>query len=78
MHFCHGWTAPQTTLGYAVVMEGPTTLLIIPDPFAGAVIPLRVIGRRIPARRYRDDADLRRASAAATPEVLAGEATGVR
>lgn len=75
LQFCNGWTRPSTTLGYRASVSGGT-LLIAPDPFAGASIPLRVIGRRIPARRYRDDADLRAAMAAATPEVVTGEARG--
>jgi hypothetical protein len=75
LHFCHGRTDPQTTLEYTSTMNG-TTLAITPDPFAGATIPLRVIGRRIPARRYQSDLDLHRALASATPEILAGTAEG--
>jgi hypothetical protein len=76
LHFCHAWTDPQTTLEYTANMDG-NTLVITPDPFAGSVVSLRVIGRRIPARSYRSDADLRTALAAARPELLAGEARGV-
>jgi hypothetical protein len=75
LQFCNGWAAPQTTLGYRASMSG-ATLLISPDPFGGATVPLRVIGRRIPSRRYKDDADLRAALAAAIPEVVTGEAQG--
>lgn len=75
LQFCGGWEDPHDTMGYRARMrEG--TLFISPDPFAGAAVPLRVVGRRIPARPYRDDADLRAAVAAATPEVLTGEARG--
>jgi hypothetical protein len=73
LQFCHGWTEPSTTLGYRAQMEG-TTLVISPDPFAGATVELRVVGHRIPARRYRDDAQVRTALAAVTPEIVVGTA----
>ena len=76
LQFCNGWTAPATTLGYEAVMDG-TTLRIAPDPFDGATVTLRVVGRRIPARRYRDDAQVRTAIAAATPEIVTGTACGM-
>jgi hypothetical protein len=77
LQFCNGWREPQTTLDYTARVEG-NTLLIAPDPFGGATVPLRVIGRRIPARAYRDDADLRTAVANATPEIVTGFARGAR
>jgi uncharacterized protein DUF3891 len=76
LQFCNAWAEPQTTLGYRASTNG-AILLIHPDPFGGVSVPLRVIGRRVPARRYRHDADLRAAVAAATPEILAGEARGM-
>jgi hypothetical protein len=75
LQFCNAWPEPQTTLDYTARVDG-NTLLIAPDPFAGATIPLRVIARRIPARQYRDDADLRAAFANATPEIVVGFARG--
>jgi hypothetical protein len=75
LQFCSAWTEPQTTLGYQASVNR-ATLLVAPDPFAGASVLLRAIGRRIPARRYRHDADLRAALAAATPEVITGDARG--
>jgi hypothetical protein len=75
LQFCNGWEEPHETLGYRASMQG-STLLIVPDPFGGAGVSLRVIGRRIPARRYEDDADLRAALAAATPVIVTGEARG--
>jgi hypothetical protein len=75
LQFCNGWTAPQETLGYRAELKG-NTLVISPDPFAGAVVALRIIARRIPARRYDSDRDLRAAVAAAIPEVVEGQATG--
>lgn len=76
LQFCNGWTEPATTLGYQAEMHG-MTLLIAPDPFAGAAVPLRVVGHRIPARPYRDDAQVRAAIAAATPEIVMGTARGM-
>ena len=75
LQFCNGWTDPAETLGYRATLDG-STLLIFPDPFGGASVPLRVIARRIPARPYADDADLRAALAAATPHVVEGSARG--
>jgi hypothetical protein len=75
LQFCNGWYEQHDALGYRVVMRD-STLFISPDPFEGAAIPLRVLGRRIPARAYRDDADLRSAVAEARPEVITGEARG--
>lgn len=75
LQFCNAWQEPHDTMGYRAAMRG-STLFISPDPFDRATVPLRVIGRRIPARKYRDDADLRRAVAAATPEIVIGEARG--
>jgi hypothetical protein len=57
-------------------MQG-STLVISPDPFAGCAVDLRVVGHRIPAGRYRDDAQVRRAIARATPEIITGTARGV-
>jgi hypothetical protein len=76
LQFCNGWMAPATTLGYEAVMDG-TTLRITPDPFNGATVNLRIVGRRIPARRYLDDAHVRSAIAAAIPEIVIGTACGM-
>jgi len=75
LQFCGGWSEPSSTLGYTVVMEG-RALLISPDPFGGATVPLRVLGRRIAARPYETDGDLRAAVAAARPFVVEGTALG--
>jgi hypothetical protein len=75
LQFCNGWAAPQETFGYTATLSG-LSLLIAPDPFAGASVPLKVVALRVPARRYASDADLRRSVAQAVPEVLEGEARG--
>ena len=77
LQFCNDWKGPDATLDYEASMNGGV-LVINPDPFDGATVPLRVLGRRIAARRYEDDGDLRAALAATTPMVLEGEARGGR
>jgi hypothetical protein len=75
LQFCNGWTEPQQTLGYTAELRG-STLLVSPDPFAGASVPLRVMARRIPTRRYVNDSELQQAVAFAVPEFVIGEARG--
>jgi hypothetical protein len=76
LQFCNGWTDPHETFGYRATLEH-NHLVISPDPFAGAVVQLRVIARRIPARRYASDADLRATMADSVPEILEGTARGL-
>lgn len=75
LQFCNGWTTPQDAYGYRAELRG-SSLVISPDPFDGSSVPLRVMARRVPARRYASDADLRRELAASIPEFLEGEAGG--
>jgi hypothetical protein len=75
LQFCNGWTDPHETFGYRATLDG-ARLLVTPDPFGGGVVALRVMARRIPARRYTSDADLRAAMAVSVPEFLEGEARG--
>jgi hypothetical protein len=75
LQWCNAWTGPEEPLGYHATIE-EDTLLVSPDPFDGAAVPIRVVGRRIPARRYRDDADLRETLAAVAPLVVTGTARG--
>lgn len=75
LQFCNAWTAPSIALGYRADVRD-NTLSITPDPFAGAVIELRVVGRRIPSGPYRDDAQVRMALAESTPEIVVGTARG--
>jgi hypothetical protein len=75
LQFCNGWTALQETYGYSAELRG-SLLVISPDPFAGGSVPLRIVARRVPARRYTSDADLRRTLATTIPEFLEGSARG--
>jgi len=76
LQWCNAWPGPEPALDYRGTMEGDT-LRVSPDPFGGATVPIRVLARRIPNRRYQDEADLRETLAATTPIVVAGEARGV-
>lgn len=75
LQLCNGWMRPQGTLGYRSWLED-STLVISPDPFDGATLPLRVLARRIPARRYANAGDLQDALAAVIPEILVAKARG--
>lgn len=76
LQFCGGWKGPNPTLEYQATLQN-RVLLISPDPFDGASVAIRVLGRRIPARRYQHDGDLRETIAAVAPEVVTGHARGV-
>jgi len=75
--FCHGWTQPFEAESHRLILAG-TTLEVTPDPFEGGEVPLAVPARRIPARRYESDEDLRRTLAAAPTVMLEGSARGAR
>ena len=75
LQFCNGWTASQETYEYGAELHA-SSLVISPDPFGGGSVRLRILARRVPARRYTSDADLRRALANAIPEFIEGEARG--
>lgn len=89
--FCNGWTDPYLQEDYRAILQqdfqGDTRgdlqrdcqgwrLMISPDPFAGAEVPLDVQARRIPNRRYASDEDLRHTLAGAPTVHLTGVATG--
>ena len=74
--FCTGWTQLLESGGQRIVLTG-RTVLVDPDPFERASIPLRIRARRIPSRPYRSSADLREALREAPVEYLEGAAVGV-
>jgi hypothetical protein len=89
--FCNGWTDPYLQEDYRAILHqdfqgalqgAPQDdshgwrLTIAPDPFAGAEVPLDVEARRIPARRYASDKDLRQTLADAPTVHLTGVAAG--
>ena len=73
--FCHHETDSAERAGYAYRMDAER-LLVTPDPFAGAEVPLEVAARRLEDRPYGSDEDLRAAYAAAPVELLRGTASG--
>lgn len=72
---CHGWTDTFDADHYRVTLSG-TRLRVEPDPFDGHEIPWRIAGRRLEARPYTSDADLRAAYAAAPIVWTEGSITG--
>lgn len=88
--FCHDQPEPALWEGYRAVLHRGTIphekadpgivhggwLEITPDPFDGAIVPLDVPARRIPARPYASDADLRDTVARAPIVQLTGVAAG--
>ena len=75
--FCNGWTAPLAGIGYRAILKG-ITLEIIPDPFAGARIPLKIQARTVASRAYASAAELRSELEGAALLLLEGEAVGVQ
>jgi hypothetical protein len=73
--FCNAWTATFPRVGGRTILTG-TTLEVIPDPFGGARVPLRVGARRLAARAYASAADLRDAYEAAPTVTIEGVAVG--
>ncbi len=73
--YCNGWQDPYLMEGYHAILRD-NCLTISPDPFAGATVALEVVARRIPARVYASDQDLRATLAEAVPERLTGVAAG--
>ena len=76
LQFCQGSPERNATLDYEATMQ-EDRLIVSPDPFGGGTVALRILGRRIPARRYHDDGELRDTLAAAIPIVVEGNAKGV-
>jgi hypothetical protein len=74
--FCNGWTEPQADeFGHAIRFDGER-LVITPDPFAGASVPLEISGREIPNGPFHSPADVYAAFAAARRVTLRGIASG--
>lgn len=75
--FCYGWKEPNERGGYRATLDhSGGRLEITPDPFEGAAVPLEVPARRIPARRYASDGDLRETLTTAPVVHLTGIACG--
>ena len=70
--FCVGWTDEQRFGDWAVQLSG-TRVVVTPDPFGGATIPIAIETRTIRRRTFRSDAELRDAFKDARAATLGGE-----
>ncbi len=75
--FCTGWTDPQRFGSWAVQLVG-ARVVVTPDPFDGAIIPVEIRAREIQRQRFRSDSQLRGVLAEATTVTLRGEIAGGR
>ena len=75
--FCTGWTDEQQFGEWTVQMAG-TRVVVTPDAFGGANIPIEINARPIPNRPLRMDAELRELLSEADRVTLRGEVSGGR
>ena len=73
LSFCLGWSGDQQFADYTIGSSGDGRVLVAPDLFDGAAVPMDVAGREIPKRTYESDDDLHQAIAAAAPTTFRGE-----
>jgi Protein of unknown function (DUF3891) len=69
--FCTGWTDKQGFGGWTVQLSG-TTVVVTPDAFGGATIPIEIAGQEILDRTFQSDAELRGALREATVGTWSG------
>lgn len=69
--FCTGGEGEQRFRDWTLRPDGPR-LVVSPDPFGGAEVPIEVAARELPNRQWRSDAELRHALAEARGTTLAG------
>jgi len=75
--FCTGWTDEQRFGDWTVQLAG-TRVVVTPDAFGGATIPIEINAREIRNQAIRSDADLRDALSEATTTTLQGSVAGSR
>jgi hypothetical protein len=73
--FCTGWTDEQRFAEWTIRPAG-TRIVVTPDAFGGATVPLTIEARRLSKRVFQSDADLRAAVASAPMTTLHGEVAG--
>jgi hypothetical protein len=73
--FCTGWT-DEHRYGEWTVLRSGARVVVTPDVFGGAVIPIQVSARDIANRRFESDAELRQALGEAVATTLRGEVAG--
>ncbi len=74
---CTGSTDEHRFAEYSVRLSGHR-VVVSPDVFGGAAIPVEIAAREIPDRPYRSDAALRDTLRDAPPTTLRGEVVGQR
>lgn len=75
--FCTGWTDEQRFAPWTI-QPGDGRVLVSPDPFGGATIPIAIAAREISSGRFESDSMLVSAVDAANTTVLRGEVSGRR
>ncbi|MBA3948881.1 MAG: DUF3891 family protein [Acidobacteria bacterium] len=75
--FCTAGDERPAFGGWSVVRDGGR-VIVSPDIFDGAVVPVAVEARELPVRRWHDDQALRDALAAAPRVTITGEISGAR
>jgi hypothetical protein len=75
--FCTGWTDEQGFGGWTVHLSG-ASVVVAPDPFNGAVIPLEITAKVIRHERYVSDHALRAALSEAESTMVRGVVIGGR
>jgi hypothetical protein len=73
--FCTGHTDAQRFEDWTIQLSG-TRVVVAPDPFGGAEIPIAITAREIGNRPLRSEADLRDALSATTSTTLRGTVAG--
>jgi hypothetical protein len=73
--FCTGWTDEERFGGWTVQLSG-TRVVVTPEAFGGARIPIEVNAREIRNQLFRSDAELRDALRKANTTILRGDVAG--
>jgi hypothetical protein len=74
--FCNIWkSVDQEECGYAMHLDG-STLSVIPDPFAGEIVAMRITAREIGRQFLRSAEEARKALASARVLTISGDVRG--
>jgi hypothetical protein len=73
--FCVGWTDVQRFGGWTIQLSG-TRVVVTPDVFGGATIPIQIEATEIPDQPFRSNQALREAVRQARSTRVQGEVTG--
>jgi hypothetical protein len=73
--FCTGSTDEQRFGDWTIQLSG-ARVVVTPDPFGGAIVPIEVDAREVHGGPFRSDAEWQAAWSAASPTALRGEVAG--